>query len=251
MRPLRSRMAALHRRLEARHLESARRQQLYALRLDTWSRRPDASTAWPTLSDAVAAAIGLRSAAVTLLGRDGTESLAATSDHTARPPTMSSTSWVRDRRMTRWRRSCQYAWTATNSPSDCPATARSSPTTVSVRCSASRCVKSRAAALELCASTTQARSSQPTSPRPPLGSPTHSPTPFFNVPGTVEDDEIPVVSMFDESDFLATAPGGRHRVRASGLPDNRRRHAASRTSVRRGLPMETLAHRVIRGDVQI
>ena len=65
-------MAALHRRLEARHLESARLQELYASRLDTWSRSTAASTASPTFIDAVAAAIGRNSAAVTLLGRNGT-----------------------------------------------------------------------------------------------------------------------------------------------------------------------------------
>jgi hypothetical protein len=74
----------------------------------------------------------------------------------------------------------------------------------------------------------------------------------LNVPGTVEDDEIPVVSMFDGSDFLATvhqAAGIVSVQLACQITD-----AAALLRARAfadGLPMETLAHRVIRGDVQI
>jgi hypothetical protein len=84
LRPLRVRMAVLHRRLELRHAESARLQELYADRLHAWGKRVVADLVRPTFIDAVAAAVGCDSTAMTLLGRSGDEALAAASDVTAR-----------------------------------------------------------------------------------------------------------------------------------------------------------------------
>jgi hypothetical protein len=77
LRPLRDRMASLHRRIEVRHLESARLQELYAGRLQVWARLADSSATRPMFIDAIAAAVGSHSAAITLLDAAGTEALAA------------------------------------------------------------------------------------------------------------------------------------------------------------------------------
>jgi hypothetical protein len=54
LRALRHRMIELHRRLEGRHLEAARLQELHAARLERWAFRPDPSAAWPSFIEAVA-----------------------------------------------------------------------------------------------------------------------------------------------------------------------------------------------------
>jgi hypothetical protein len=84
LRPLRERMAQLHRRMEVRHLESARLHDLYAARLDTWVRHADLSQVQPMFIDAVASAIGIASAAIVLRDHEGVEVFAVTSDRTAR-----------------------------------------------------------------------------------------------------------------------------------------------------------------------
>lgn len=84
LRPLRIRLAALHRQLETRHVVAAQLQEFYASRLDRWACAGEATKGWPTFIDAVASAVGRRSASVTLLDRDGEESLVAVSDATAR-----------------------------------------------------------------------------------------------------------------------------------------------------------------------
>jgi len=84
LQPLRERMATLHRRLEKRHLESARLQELYAARLEVWANVSDKSQVQPMFIDAVASAIGVTSAAIVLRDQNGLEVFAATSDRTAR-----------------------------------------------------------------------------------------------------------------------------------------------------------------------
>jgi len=76
--------AALHRRIQARHLTSARLQDRYADRLRAWSGRPGEPGQRPLFIDAVAAAIGMRSAAVILLGTQRGEAVVAASDAIAR-----------------------------------------------------------------------------------------------------------------------------------------------------------------------
>jgi hypothetical protein len=78
------RVAALQRRVEARHLTSARLHDQHADHLCAWLVQPDAQERPPAFMDAVAAAIGLRSAAITLLGTRSGEVLVAVSDATAR-----------------------------------------------------------------------------------------------------------------------------------------------------------------------
>jgi GAF domain-containing protein len=245
-------MAALHRRLEARHLESARLQELYAYKLDTWSHRPDTSTASPTFIDAVAAAIGRRSAAVTLLDHDGTESLVATSDRTARlahdiedvvgqgpaHDAVATKLPVRvdgDELTARWPRyGPVVADNGVGSVIGFPL--RHEPG----GCLGALCIYDPRPAVAADVATISAGVADAL---------THT---VLNVPGTVEDDEIPAVSMFDESDFLATvhqAAGIVSVQLACQLTD-----AAALLRARAfadGLPVETLAHRVIRGQVQI
>jgi hypothetical protein len=84
LRPLRERMARLHRRIEVRHHVSARLQDLYAARLEVWASGPGSSQMRPMFIDAVASAIGVSSAAIVLRDRDGLEVFAAASDRTAR-----------------------------------------------------------------------------------------------------------------------------------------------------------------------
>jgi hypothetical protein len=78
------RLAAVQRRAQARHLASAALQDQYAGRLDAWLERSGELGQWPVFIDAVAAAIGLRSATVILLGAQRGEAVIAASDATAR-----------------------------------------------------------------------------------------------------------------------------------------------------------------------
>jgi GAF domain len=77
-------MTALHRRIETRHLASARIQELHASRLQAWLDNPQGTSLRPVFMAAVAASLGMRSATVTLLSDHGTDALVATSDDTAR-----------------------------------------------------------------------------------------------------------------------------------------------------------------------
>jgi hypothetical protein len=81
---LRGDMAGLHRRMEARHLESARLMEMYALRLEHWARGLPSSQMQPKFIEAVASAVGMRSTSIVLRDRDGLEVFAAASDRTAR-----------------------------------------------------------------------------------------------------------------------------------------------------------------------
>ena len=77
------RIAALQRRVQARHLASARLQEQYANRLCAWLRRSGEPAPQPAFIDAVAAAIGVHSATVILLGTQQDEAVVAASDATA------------------------------------------------------------------------------------------------------------------------------------------------------------------------
>ncbi len=78
------RMAALQRRAQERQLVSARLQGCYADRLRAWLELPGEGERRPVFIDEVAAAIGLPSAAVVLLGTQRDEAVLAASDATAR-----------------------------------------------------------------------------------------------------------------------------------------------------------------------
>jgi hypothetical protein len=74
----------------------------------------------------------------------------------------------------------------------------------------------------------------------------------LNVPGSIADDEVPAVPMFDEADFLVTvhqAMGVVSAALAYELSDAVT--LAPARSFVDGLPIETLARRVIQGDLQI
>lgn len=70
--------------MEVRHLESARLLEMYAMRLDHWARGLPASQMRPMFIEAVASAVGMRSASIVLRDQDGLEVFAAVSDRTAR-----------------------------------------------------------------------------------------------------------------------------------------------------------------------
>jgi len=78
------RVAALQRQVQARHLAAARLQDQYADRLRAWLKRDGEPEQQPVFADAVAAAIGMPSAAVILLGARHGEAVIAASDGTAR-----------------------------------------------------------------------------------------------------------------------------------------------------------------------
>lgn len=84
LRPLRARMAALHRSMEERHQASALVHELYAARLESWRTGGQGRVFRPVLMSAVAAAIGGGSATVTVRGRHPSAVVAAPSDPTAR-----------------------------------------------------------------------------------------------------------------------------------------------------------------------
>jgi hypothetical protein len=78
------RAAALQRQVQARHLAAARLQDQYAERLRAWLKRDGEPERQPAFIDAVAAAIGMHSATVILLGAQRGEAVIAASDATAR-----------------------------------------------------------------------------------------------------------------------------------------------------------------------
>ncbi len=81
---VRTRVAALQRRVQARHLASARLQEQYADRLSAWLGRAGEPGQRPAFMDTVAVAIGVDSATVILLGTNRGEGVIAASDATAR-----------------------------------------------------------------------------------------------------------------------------------------------------------------------
>jgi len=78
------RAAAVQRRVQERHLTSARLQDQYAARLRAWLRRSGEAERQPVFTDAVAGAIGMPSATVILLGAQRREGVIAASDAVAR-----------------------------------------------------------------------------------------------------------------------------------------------------------------------
>jgi hypothetical protein len=83
LRSLRSRMAVLHRKMQARHRTSAALHEVHAFRMEAWA--DGRGTAFrPVLMSAVAAAMGVGSAAATLRGRRPAAQVTAASDAVAR-----------------------------------------------------------------------------------------------------------------------------------------------------------------------
>lgn len=78
------RLAVMQRRGQARHLAAAALQDRYADRVDAWLERSGKPEQRPVFIDAVAAAIGMHSATVILLGTQRGEAVIASSDATAR-----------------------------------------------------------------------------------------------------------------------------------------------------------------------
>lgn len=83
LQSVRLRMAELHRRIEERHLASARLHRLHARRLERWCDS-GRSTLRPVFMAAVAQQLGVDSAAITLFGPGREELLVAASDETAK-----------------------------------------------------------------------------------------------------------------------------------------------------------------------
>jgi hypothetical protein len=83
LRPLRTRMAVLHRQMQIRHRTSAALHEVHAIRMEAWAdgRGPAFR---PVFMSAVAAAMGVRSAAATLRGRRPAAVVTAASDAVAR-----------------------------------------------------------------------------------------------------------------------------------------------------------------------
>jgi hypothetical protein len=249
MRPLRERMAALHRRMEERHLESARLQELYAARLEVWVRVADTATTRPMFIDAVATALGGQSAAITLLDSTGAEALAATSDGVARmahdvefvvgegpalevASTAESVQVGSDALSDRWPRfGPVVADKGVGAVVGVPL--RQEPG----GCLGALCVYSATSTVAPQLTDVSARIADAL---------THT---VLNRPGSVGDDEIPVVPMFDEATFRATVD------RAAGIVSVRHGcDPADAVALLRarafadGTPIEALAERVVRGD---
>ncbi len=252
LRPLLVRMAALHRRLEARHLESARMQKLYAWRLGHWSFRCDPTAARPTFVGVVASAIGRRSASVTLLGRDGMESLVAASDATARlahdvefvmgeGPAHDVAATTRPVRVDasaliqRWPR---YG----------PVVADygvGSVLSFPLRREPGGCL----GALSVYDPTPAGAGDVQTASIRVADALTHT---VLNVPDAIADDQVPAVPMFDEADFLTTVHQAAGIVSAN--LDCAMSDAVAMLRARSfadGLPIESLARRVIRREVHL
>lgn len=77
------RLATRYRQIEQRHLAAARLQALHAARLQRWGRDTDGALR-PVFMAAVAAMLGMDSAAVVVFGRRHVEAMVATSDAVAR-----------------------------------------------------------------------------------------------------------------------------------------------------------------------
>jgi len=84
MRTHHQRFADRYRQIEQRHLAAARLQALHAARLQKWAQDPHGhGELRPVFMAAVAAMLGVDSAAVTLFGRQRAQAMVATSDPTA------------------------------------------------------------------------------------------------------------------------------------------------------------------------
>lgn len=83
-RALHSETAALHRRLEQRHLTAASLHARHALLLERWAGSGQRGSARPGFISSVAGSLGAASAALSLLAASGVEALVIASDGTAR-----------------------------------------------------------------------------------------------------------------------------------------------------------------------
>jgi len=252
LRALRLRMIELHRRLEGRHLQSARLQELHAARLERWTFQYDRSTAWPTFIEAVASAIGRESAAVTLIGKDGAESLVAASNQIARivhdvefvtgegpahdvVATLNTVQVAGDDLPKRWPR---YGGIAVEN-------GVRSVISVPLRQEPGGCIGALSVydAMPVITPEVAATSARVADAL------THT---VLNVPGTVADDEVPAVPMFDEADFLAIVHQAAGVVTVQMSCETADAIALLRArAFSDGLPLETLARRVINGDVRL
>jgi len=82
MLEFRTKMARLYRRIEERHLSSAKLHELHAIRMEKWLNDPGMLR--PVFMAAVAATLGVRGATTTLHGRRHTAALVTASDSVAR-----------------------------------------------------------------------------------------------------------------------------------------------------------------------
>lgn len=251
-RPLLFRLIKLHRLFESRHFEAARLQEFYASRLVRWFSGSDRTTVEPTFIDAIASALGKKSAGVTLVGKDGVESLVATSDHVARlahdvefvvgegpahdvAATMRTVRVGGSEMMERWPRyGPVVADHGVGSLISLPL--RQEPG----GCLGALSVYDTAPAVTTDTAATSTRVADAL---------VHT---VLNVPGVVSHDEIPAVPMFDEADFVAKV----HQ--AAGIMSAKLGYETSDAvallrarAFADGLPVETLATQVIRGDLQL
>lgn len=251
-RPQLSDLIKLHRRLEARHLETARLQENYASRLDIWSRQGDVSTASPTFIDAIASAIGKTSAGVTLVGKDGAESLVATSDHVARMAYdvefVMSEGPAHDVAATMLSVRADSAGLLERWPRYGPAVSERGVGSllglplrqVPGGCLGALCVYDTAPAVAADVAATSVRVADAL---------THT---VLSGPGVASDDETPGVPLFDEADFLATVHQAAGIVSAKLACETSDAVALLRArAFVDGLPIEILAKQVIRGDLQL
>ena len=252
LRPLRIRMAQLHRRLAVRHSESARLQALYADRLEAWARRADSLAGRPTFIEAVAAALGGGSTVMTLLGGTGDPALAAASDPTARmahdaefmmaegpahdvaaagEPVRVDASKIQDL----WPR-FGPAVAALGVRAVVGVPLRQEPGgNIGALCVYTSDV---AVEPEVAKTATQIADAL-----------THT---VLNHPGAVADDEIPVGSILDEGAYYDTVNQAAGIVSVRNLCDLDAAIAILRAKAfADGLPVEALARRVIRGEVEI
>jgi ANTAR domain/GAF domain len=252
LRPLRERMAALHRRMEARHLASAELQELYAARLQVWARVPDSVMPRPMFIDAVATAVGSRSAAITLVDATGAEALAAASDRVARfahdvefvvgeGPALDVAATAEPVEV------CAKAM-ATRWPRYGPVVAGegiAAVVGVPLRQEPGGCL----GALCIYATTPTVAPNIAAASVRIADALTHT---VLNRPGSIGEDEVPTVSMFDEVTFRATIDQAAGVVSVQHACDPADAVALLRArAFADGVPIETLAEQVVRGDVRL
>jgi GAF domain-containing protein len=251
LRPLLSRLIELHRMLESRHLEAARLQEHFAAKLGSWGAS-GTTTTWPTFIDAVASAIGTQSAGVTLVGRDGAESLVATSDHVARlahdVEFVTGEGPAHDVAATMVTIRADSSELKQRWPRYGPVVADhgvGSLLSVPLRqepggCLGALSVYDTAPAVTAQTAAISVRVADAF---------VHT---VLNAPGVVSHDEIPAVPNFDEADFLATVhqAAGVVSVQHGCRTDDAVALLRARAFAD-GVPVETLAHQIIRGDLQL